>query len=192
MVGNFRNSVSEEALVVQAQNSDPAATDALVGAYTGDIIGAVKSLRVSSSDFDDYFQEGMIGFLNAVRTYNPRAGSAFATYASHCVKNRLRSALKSAGRRKNLIIKNRLPPEKADDLGYTSGTDPQEIYIKKEDGLMREHRISAVLSDFEKSVLKEYLAGCTYARISHNLGCDIKSVDNALTRAKRKLSSSAV
>ena len=50
-------------------------------------------------------------------------------------------------------------------------------------------RLSRVLSDFEYRVVTLYLEGVSYADIAEATGKDVKSIDNALVRAKRKLQS---
>ena len=47
--------------------------------------------------------------------------------------------------------------------------------------------ISTVLSELESHVLSLYLDGHSYEQIGQRLGCDCKTVDNALQRVKRKV-----
>jgi RNA polymerase sporulation-specific sigma factor len=47
--------------------------------------------------------------------------------------------------------------------------------------------LSTVLSDLESRVLSLYLDGHSYTAIGDQLGCDCKTVDNALQRVKRKV-----
>ena len=47
--------------------------------------------------------------------------------------------------------------------------------------------ISTVLSELESRVLSLYLDGHSYEEIGLRLGCDCKTVDNALQRVKRKV-----
>ena len=44
-----------------------------------------------------------------------------------------------------------------------------------------------VLSDLELKVLEMYLNGRSYQHIANRLDRDVKSIDNALQRVKRKL-----
>ena len=46
-----------------------------------------------------------------------------------------------------------------------------------------------MLSDLESRVLSLYLDGHSYVTIGELLGCDCKTVDNALQRVKRKVGS---
>src|SRR2546423_562427 len=47
--------------------------------------------------------------------------------------------------------------------------------------------LSTALSDLESRVLSLYLDGYSYEAIGGRLGCDTKTVDNALQRVKRKV-----
>jgi RNA polymerase sporulation-specific sigma factor len=49
--------------------------------------------------------------------------------------------------------------------------------------------LSTALSDLEGRVLALYLDGRPYEEVAERLGCDAKTVDNALQRVKRKVGS---
>lgn len=48
----------------------------------------VHRFKPHPSKFDDFVQEGCIGLLNAIRTYNPNKGK-FSTLAYTCIRNRI-------------------------------------------------------------------------------------------------------
>jgi RNA polymerase sporulation-specific sigma factor len=50
-----------------------------------------------------------------------------------------------------------------------------------------ESKMSEVLSDLEWEVLKKYIDGKSYQEISVDLKRQVKSIDNALQRVKKKL-----
>ena len=66
-------------------------------------------------------------------------------------------------------------------------TNPEELFIDKENVEQIEAIISKELSGFEKQVLDLYLTGMSYSQIAKVLGRDAKSTDNALQRLKAKL-----
>ena len=47
--------------------------------------------------------------------------------------------------------------------------------------------LSTVLSELESRVLALYLDGYSYEEVGGKLGCEAKTVDNALQRVKRKV-----
>ena len=49
--------------------------------------------------------------------------------------------------------------------------------------------LTTTLSELESEVLSLHLDGSSYEQVADHLGCDTKTVDNALQRVKRKLGS---
>lgn len=66
-------------------------------------------------------------------------------------------------------------------------TNPEQIFIDKENVAQIEAIIEKELSSFEKQVLDLYITGMAYSQIAKVLGRDEKSTDNALQRLKTKL-----
>lgn len=40
-------------------------------------------------DYDDYLQTGMMGLMNAAKTFDQQKGAKFSTYACTCIKNKI-------------------------------------------------------------------------------------------------------
>ena len=66
-------------------------------------------------------------------------------------------------------------------------TDPEELIISKEELKHIESKMNELLSDLELQVVEYYLNGKSYQYIADKLQRDVKSIDNALQRVKRKL-----
>ena len=66
-------------------------------------------------------------------------------------------------------------------------TNPEELFIDKENVSGIEAIIEKELSSFEKQVLDLYLTGMSYSQIAKVLARDEKSTDNALQRLKAKI-----
>jgi RNA polymerase sigma factor (sigma-70 family) len=49
--------------------------------------------RHSNESFEDLFQEGYIGYIHAIETYDPGRG-AFSTHAWHCISSKLKDYAK--------------------------------------------------------------------------------------------------
>ena len=88
-------------------------------------------------------------------------------YAKICIRNRLVSAIRHRERKKR--------KEKADSL--------KEVSVSSEVG-SSEGEVGSLLAEAGELL---YSSGLSYKEISKELGCTLKSVDNALSRAKRKL-----
>jgi RNA polymerase sporulation-specific sigma factor len=65
--------------------------------------------------------------------------------------------------------------------------DPVNQVISAEEVESLTGCLTHMLSDLEGRVLRLYLQGLSYERIANQLGCDCKTVDNALQRIKRKV-----
>jgi RNA polymerase sporulation-specific sigma factor len=65
--------------------------------------------------------------------------------------------------------------------------DPVNRVISSEELRSLVDCLSTALSELESRVLSLYLDGCSYEQVGERLGCDTKTVDNALQRVKRKV-----
>lgn len=175
---------SDECLISLIKQGCDKAFNTLIFRYTGMVSLLSKKYFSPSLTSDDWFQEGMLGFLSAVRTYKADGGASFATYASVCIRNRLNSSLQKA-----LNSKNGNSAEEVnlhDDI-IIPVVSPEDNYIADENYRLFTENAFKHLSVTEQNVIGYYLAGFSYTEISEKLGLSEKSVDNALYRAKAKL-----
>lgn len=121
---------------------------------------------------EDLKQEASIALYRAALRYDTRQSAVtFGLYAKICMRNRLVSV------RRHLERKKRKKPALSFSKNLSFRTESRTLPELSEKGL----------SETETAALKLYLTGLHYKEIAARLGCDTKSVDNALTRAKRKL-----
>ncbi len=177
-------SMSDEELVSLAKSGLNKAFDELVARFSKTVILLTKNYYVAALTREDWFQEGMIGLLLAVRTFNEEKKCTFATYASVCITNRLRSVCKKALGCKNEPLNNSL---ELDDTVVPPSVSTEDDYIENEEYTFFTEKYVSVLSAVEKNVVEYYIAGFSYSEIAKKLGMTEKSVDNALFRAKTKL-----
>lgn len=141
---------------------------------------ASKLKKNTGIDSDDLFQEGVLGLMNAVRSYLPEKGK-FRSFAEVCIVNRMKNALiKSAG---GLIVADDYDFEQLSDDGALT----EDNIILKEQSAELTAKLSELLSRKELDVLELYLEGFSYKQIADKLSVPVKSVDNSLARAKQKL-----
>ncbi len=74
-----------------------------------------------------------------------------------------------------------------DLVGEEAITNPEDMFISREDFANMGEKMNEVLSGLEKEVLEYYLQGRSYVEIAKLLDRHVKSIDNALQRVKRKL-----
>ncbi len=138
-----------------------------------------KSTRVEN---DDLVSEGFLGLLNAIRNYNPIKGS-FAAFASTCISNKMKSAVAKSP---NSMIEMPFDESVLEELSDQNPAAEDIIILKEENNEMLK-QVDEVLSPKEKEVFYLYLSAYSYNQIAEKLGISVKSVDNAITRAKAKL-----
>ena len=186
---------SDAELQSLAADGDRSAEDALAGRYIQLGRACARPLFLVGGDSEDLIQEGTFGLVSAIRQFNPDSGTSFHTFAEHCIKMRLLSAVRSASRLKHFPLNDGVSLEQLSEDPSTQLSVFPEIFRRSPEDLVlaRESKeelysaLSDCLSKFEMKVLDFYLEGLSYSDISVRLGKDAKSVDNAVQRIRRKL-----
>lgn len=171
---------ADDALVADAALGSERAYSELISRYLPSVRRLASLYSRTSADRDDLVSEGILGLMNAVRTYCKGKGASFSTYASVCINNRMLTALKKSA----AIYRREEPLDDADGRG---GASPEKIVIDREALSEIFSEISENLSQMEKQVFSMYLGGESYEKIAKLLDIDRKSVDNALARVRKKL-----
>lgn len=178
--------LSYEQLVALAQNGDNKALFYIISRLTLLVNKICSTFHCYTLDTDDLVQEGMIGLISSINSFQKNPNSAsFKTYASICISNRIKSAIRTNSRHKHKILSNSLSLEI--DVVDLSASTPEENLISIENYKQIVAFLYQTLSSFEMEVLKLYLAGYSYTKIAHHLDSTAKSIDNALQRVRRKL-----
>ncbi len=178
-------SFSDEKLLMHLRKGSDKAFAEIVKRYSGTVRYLTRSYHADTLTEDDWFQEGMIGFLNAVKSFDENAGVLFSSYASVCIKNRLNTVWRRSKKSDNAVS--------IDDLYENNQPlvcSPEDDYISNEQYLLAVSDFLDKLSNVEREVFLCYISGYGYGEISRKLGINEKSVDNALCRAKAKLKKS--
>ena len=186
---------SDNSLQAMAAAGDRGAEEALSERYMRLVRICARPLFLAGGSSEDLIQEGMIGLLSAIRSFDPESGSSFHTFAEICIRTRLLSAVKSASRKKHLPLNDGLSLEQlSEDPGsQLSATpevfrhDPENLVLARESKEELYAVFSRCLSKMENKVLTCYLDGLSYREIAAVLNKDEKAVDNAVQRIRRKL-----
>lgn len=192
---NFQG-IDDSDLLRLASGGDREAEERLATRYTRLVRICARPLFLAGGDSEDLIQEGMLGLLSAIRQYDPSMSTAFKTYAEVCIRRRLYSAVKSASRLKHLPLNDGLSLDYI--LSEESQTQlaanpeafrrtPEEQVLARESEFELNKAFAQKLSRLEKDVLALYLDGLSYDEIAAKTGRDVKSVDNAVQRIRRKL-----
>ncbi|WP_313993456.1 RNA polymerase sporulation sigma factor SigH [uncultured Selenomonas sp.] len=174
------------------------ALDYLISKYRNFVRSKARSYFLIGADREDIVQEGMIGFFKAIRDFREDKLSSFRAFAELCVTRQIITAIKTATRQKHIPLNSYVSLNKPiydedsdrtllDVLSGTRISDPEELVISREEFVDIEQKMEEILSDLEWRVLMSYLDGKSYQEIAVDLHRQVKSIDNALQRVKRKL-----
>jgi RNA polymerase sporulation-specific sigma factor len=182
-----------------AQKGDIRACEHLLYKYRGLVRTKTRSYFLVGADQEDLLQVGMIGLWQSVMDFAPEKEITFLAFARICVERHMITAIKASTRLKQSPLNNSVSLEYyaqesndfclADLLVSDVELDPEELLLHREDQRTLCEALKEMLSDFEWEVLKQYYLGRSYREIARQLRCSTKSVDNALGRIKRKVSS---
>ncbi|HEY6605808.1 MAG TPA: RNA polymerase sporulation sigma factor SigH [Gaiellaceae bacterium] len=187
-------------LVLRARNGDGDALDVLIRRYTGFVRLKASSYFLAGGDSEDLVQEGLIGLYKAVRDFRSDKETSFRSFAELCVTRQIITAIKTATRFKHAPLNtyvsfSHTPAGQesegecslGDALPGPSVDDPSVCVISTEELQSLVFTLGTGLSRLEADALRLYLEGCSYEEMAEELGCDTKTIDNALQRVKRKI-----
>jgi RNA polymerase sporulation-specific sigma factor len=192
--------VEDGYLIALAKQGSADAYDRIVRRYYGFVRLKASSYFLAGGDSDDLIQEGLVGLYKAVRDYRTDRESSFRNFAELCITRQIITAVKTATRNKHTPLNQYVsfsssPAGATGDLEPTLDEmipgspvhDPVNQVISSEELRALVACISTALSELESRVLSLYLDGHSYEEVGQRLGCDCKTVDNALQRVKRKV-----
>jgi RNA polymerase sporulation-specific sigma factor len=187
-------------LVMRARNGDGGALDALIRRYTGFVRLKASAYFLVGGDSEDLVQEGLIGLYKAVRDFRADKETSFRSFAELCVTRQIITAIKTATRFKHAPLNtyvsfSHTPAGQESDSECTLGdalpgpsvNDPSVCVISTEELQSLVFTLGSGLSELEADALRLYLEGESYEQMAEDLGCDTKTIDNALQRVKRKI-----
>jgi RNA polymerase sporulation-specific sigma factor len=187
-------------LIALAKQGRADAYDRIVKRYYGFVRLKASSYFLIGGDSDDLIQEGLVGLYKAVRDYRTDRESSFRNFAELCITRQIITAVKTSTRNKHTPLNeyvsfSQTPAASGGDGDPTLDEmlpgprvhDPVNQAISSEELHSLVSCLSSVLSELESAVLALYLDGYSYEVVAEQLGCDTKTVDNALQRVKRKV-----
>ena len=191
--------VEDLRLVLRARNGDSVAMDALLRRYTGFVRLKASSYFIAGGESDDLIQEGLVGLYKAVRDFRTDKETSFRSFAELCITRQIITAIKTATRFKhaplNTYVSFSHTPAGQEDGDCTLGDalpgpavdDPAICVISTEELQSLVFCLGTGLSPLESDALRLYLEGNSYEEMAEGLGCDTKTIDDALQRMKRKV-----
>lgn len=187
MHGNSKKNLSEEDLAVLAANGDDEAMSLLITAITP--IAKAKAAKYAEARIsdEDLYQEGMIGFIKAVYSFNPSKGVKFRTYANTLIRNEIYSAYEKMCNGKNEALTGAVSLENGAEQSSAIAESAESIVLDSFEYQRILEILESNLSSFEQQVINLKSQGKTRLQIAEMLECSLKSVDNAFQRIRKKL-----
>ena len=188
----------DDKLAALAQSGNLDAEEALLKKYKDAVRIKANMYYMAGADEDDVMQEGMIGLMKAIRQYSPEREASFGTFAGIYITRQIISAIRSADRDKHKALNTSVSLSRpletgneevtlADTLSSGTGESPEEMLIFKDIVYYILHNGDNIFSEFEMNVLSEFIKGNDYEKIADKLGKNVKSVDNAMQRTRKKI-----
>lgn len=174
-------------LLHRIRSGDKRAFDELAIKYNPMIRRILRKFYFGYEEIEDLIQEGMIGLIGAVREYDEtRFQVKFSSFAYMCILRKLCNVIKGMNNKKNLHWQF-LSLKSLRDFLIDYQSDPVDRLenIAMDDQLffvLKKH-----LSVLEFRVILFMLNGYSLNEIAIKMGIQVKSVDNARTRAKLKI-----
>ncbi len=181
---SVKETISAELVRHANEGDDRAMSELIIRISPAAVAKSVKFSRGNPRiSKEDLAQEGMVGFLYAVRMFDPSKGVPFEAYASTCIESRIKSFLRNCSSAGNLALTYALDmSEESEGLV----TDPEDSIRMREEKIEITRFIETRLTDFERKVLDMRMEGYKYSDIAAALCCSKKAVDNAVQRIRKK------
>lgn len=180
--------------------SDEDAKDMLFMKYKYIIDIVIKKYAFSAMkygfEYKDLYQEALVGFSDALQSYQEDKNSSMATFITLCVDRRLQNTIRKAGRIKNKVLLESLSLDHVYEeyniplkeiISDNNEHDPLTNITKDEEFDELLEFIEKSLSSSEYEVYKLLISGMSYGEIAKVLGKSPKQIDNAIQRIKNKV-----
>jgi RNA polymerase sporulation-specific sigma factor len=188
----------ESALLRRAAQDDGQAIEQILIRYKGLVRHKASLMFMAGADAEDVIQEGMIGLFKAIRAFNPAKQVPFAAFASYCIMAQITDAVRRASRRKHELLNQSVslqsliqPTEEdggtlTDQMASLGGHDPEQALLNQENLQDLLLFIRQDLSTLERRSVLLFIQNLSYQQIAACLDIPVKTVDNALRRARKK------
>ena len=190
---------TDEELIEFHRSGDSRAAEMLLSRYRNFARMKARSYFLVGAERDDILQESMIGLYKAIRDFQSDKQASFRAFADVCITRQLITAIRSARCQKHQPLNSYVSLSKPlaaeedpdrvlmDVLTGPGVLDPADVVIATEELGDIKAAFEKLLSEFETEVLRLYADGKSYHEIAEVLEREVKSIDNALQRIKRKI-----
>lgn len=194
---DYRELNDNELVYLCAENNEDA-INLIVNKYKNCILMILKEYlkeyNIIGVEVADLYQEGLIGLMHAIHSYNPTRDVLFYTYANACIRTSLMSAIRQTFRQKNRILNYSYSLDKIfEDSGDNfyeilkdESYEPNKLLLSSEDENELINKLKSKLSKSELAIFELRLKGLSNGEIASLIDKDTKYIENSLFRIKRK------
>lgn len=185
----------DERDVILAKNGDEEAMEKVFLKYRGYILKNSKTFFIKGGDIDDLLQEGYIGLMKAVKSFDETREVCFSTFANLCIKRQIITAVKSSNSNRNQKLNSSIIGDKDINLeDMTQYSKPSVNFYSPEDILLGKELVELLgeflnnnLTLLEKKVFFYTCKQYKYNEIAELMGERSKKIDNAIQRVRKKI-----
>ena len=190
--------LNDNELVYLCSENNENATIELINKYKGMILiilkDFLKKYKIVGIEISDLYQEGLIGLLNAIETYDKDRDVTFYTYANACIKSSIITTIRSTFTQKNRILNTSYSLDKmfedsennCYEIFKDEREEPNKKLIDHEETVELTNRIKSKLSENEKVIFELKLQGLDNKEIAELIDKDRKYVENTIFRIGKK------
>lgn len=190
--------LNDNELVYLCNENNEEATNILIDKYKSSILSILreylKEYNVVGIEVADLYQEGLIGLIHAIDTFDEKKDVTFYTYANACIKSSIISAMRQTFRMKNRILNNSYSLDKLIEDTNNSfyeiimdeKSDPDKVIMVEEEKQEIFDKIRNILSKNEKVIFELKLKGLSNSEIAMLIDKDKKYVENTMYRINKK------
>ena len=179
--------LTETEILSLSKEGDNEALTFIITRYRTAVEVLASKYSNSAIEREDLIQEGMIGLLAAIKSFDCKKGILFSTYCCTCINNSLQTALRKVNRQKDVPQGNIIPLEEWFAENGSTSLSAEDSFLAQESVSMLTRQLQNELSEFENNVLRLHMIGCSYSEIAEKLSKNPKAIDNALQRIRKKL-----
>ncbi|MGL4652237.1 MAG: sigma-70 family RNA polymerase sigma factor [Cetobacterium sp.] len=181
--------------ILLAKQGDVESIEKIVTEYKNLIYMRNRTLFLKGAEREDLVQEGMIGLMKAIRSFDENRSACFSTFASLCIKRQIITAVKNYNSEKNKNLNSAMQGEGYSEIQelirYSNPSlkyyTPEQIVIGKELMKFLKKFLKINLSGLEKEVFSYMVKGYGYLEIAEKLKKEPKAIDNSIQRIKKKV-----
>lgn len=171
-------------LINLAKQGDPEAIEQIVRNYKGLVRSFANKFYLVGGDKEDLLQEGMLGVIVAINSYDQTKG-AFPAFVKLCVSRQIVDVVRRDAGNKNKPLANYIDISTLQNV--SSNDNPLADLLDREYAEKVNECIRTRLTASEREVIKMFADGFSYDEICRITGKTFKAVDGALQRARKKL-----